>query len=218
MGLTTTGRDLHADVRAVYLHAFDVFAADVNDLAGVIGSGTRRAREIADLLTSKAPSYFVESTTDAGRFWQTYNTYDSHTREQAETEFDELVWPLVSATPAPAAKATPTGTACLCGCGAATGKKSLYRPGHDARHAGMVARGEKAMDTLPTQALKDKAAAIIAGRRAKAAPVVEEGTVKVGRWTYGATREGSTVTYRLKDAREVRVATEKQALTFQPNS
>lgn len=47
-------------------------------------------------------------------------------------------------TTAPAATTkneAPATRLCLCGCGSAlNGKKSQYRPGHDARHAGNIAR------------------------------------------------------------------------------
>lgn len=41
---------------------------------------------------------------------------------------------------APKATTGTTGNTCRCGCGEAIGTKSQYRPGHDARHAGIVAR------------------------------------------------------------------------------
>lgn len=51
----------------------------------------------------------------------------------------------VTAEDAPAivvvrAESGTTGNTCRCGCGEAIGTKSQYRPGHDARHAGAVAR------------------------------------------------------------------------------
>ena len=56
---------------------------------------------------------------------------------------------------------------CLCGCGelVQTMGRSLYRPGHDARHAGNLGRlaaetgDDSVLDVLPTPALKAKAAA-----------------------------------------------------------
>lgn len=53
---------------------------------------------------------------------------------------------------------------CWCGCGAAVGARSFYRPGHDSRHVGIVARqvvASEAFNTitnqLPTVALQFKA-------------------------------------------------------------
>lgn len=39
-----------------------------------------------------------------------------------------------------APKATPTPVSCHCGCGAEANLGRTYRPGHDARHAGVVGR------------------------------------------------------------------------------
>ena len=61
---------------------------------------------------------------------------------------------------------------CNCGCGAATSSsKTLYKPGHDARHASLVARDDAASvqegyerqfsyEDLPTEALRRKARAM----------------------------------------------------------
>lgn len=53
---------------------------------------------------------------------------------------------------------------CWCGCGEQTGPRSFYRPGHDSRHVGMVARKvaeqdefASITDELPTKALQLKA-------------------------------------------------------------
>lgn len=86
---------------------------------------------------------------------------------------------------APAASAAPQQRECRCGCGEQVqGKRSEYRPGHDARHAGRVARevaaavleGREATETLmdlPTANLIHKAdemsKRIVAKAQAKAA-------------------------------------------------
>ena len=63
-------------------------------------------------------------------------------------------------------KATATnGPTCTCGCGEQIGPRATYRPGHDARHAGVVARSIAAdpkqtktlLLTLPSPALRAKA-------------------------------------------------------------
>lgn len=53
---------------------------------------------------------------------------------------------------------------CWCGCGSPVPAKSFYRPGHDSRHVGQVAREVAASDTfhaivdhLPTRPLQLKA-------------------------------------------------------------
>lgn len=86
-------------------------------------------------------------------------------------------------TPAPAPVATEskgkgkkTPAACACGCELPTGGR--YRPGHDARHSGWLARqaiaGEltydEAMDRLATDALRAKTHRQIERAAAKAAP------------------------------------------------
>jgi hypothetical protein len=45
--------------------------------------------------------------------------------------------PAPTPNPAPAA---PAGVACPCGCGQTANPGRVYRPGHDARHAGQVGR------------------------------------------------------------------------------
>lgn len=99
---------------------------------------------------------------------------------------------------------------CGCGCGQPVGRKATYRPGHDARHAGQVARaavesfraGEGTLlagiKGLPSDALRVKALVMAQGIIAKgeskktgqATPVnpAQEmtGAAKVGRWTYPA--------------------------------
>lgn len=92
------------------------------------------------------------------------------------------------AAPAPAApaaapvateskgKGKKTPAACACGCELPTGGR--YRPGHDARHSGWLARqviaGEltydEAMDRLATDALRAKTHRQIERAAAKAAP------------------------------------------------
>jgi hypothetical protein len=79
--------------------------------------------------------------------------------------------------PGTKAEAAATSPKCLCGCNARTQRASaLYIPGHDARHAGLVARAiagydgnkpsrdpmtktdrNKALDALPSDLLRSKA-------------------------------------------------------------
>jgi hypothetical protein len=88
-----------------------------------------------------------------------------------------------------------------CGCGAcAEFTRGTYAPGHDARHAGLVARevartrNTDLLDQLPSAALRIKAGRMVdallttkPAKSAKAATVHQDGMdVKVGRWTYPA--------------------------------
>ncbi|AZF97690.1 hypothetical protein SEA_CALLIEOMALLEY_54 [Arthrobacter phage CallieOMalley] len=84
------------------------------------------------------------------------------------------------------AKANTTTTRqCNCGCGEATSSsKTMYKPGHDARHAGNVARAmaedyndagnEEKLEALPSANLKHKA-------RMMAARLVEKAAKKADR-------------------------------------
>lgn len=73
------------------------------------------------------------------------------------------------ATPAPAAAAKPASAQpCRCGCGEQTIRpEALYRPGHDARHAGAIAKailaGADAAEALKplTPRLQEKAKGIV---------------------------------------------------------
>jgi hypothetical protein len=86
---------------------------------------------------------------------------------------------------------------CRCGCGETVKAGSLYRPGHDARHAGRVGRmlvaDERDMLTrrefdLMSPALQAKVQRVVANQTKDARPVrwPQTGTVKVGRWEYPA--------------------------------
>lgn len=123
-------------------------------------------------------------------------------------------------------QSTKTETAtvqCNCGCGEATqSAKSLYRPGHDARHAGLVARDlfasstegyerQHALEDLGSDALRAKALKIAERLTAKAqaqadraaakgSKWTEAESVKRGRWTY-PTRTNGKVT-QVNDKRD----------------
>lgn len=82
------------------------------------------------------------------------------------------------------AKSTATGPTCTCGCGEQIGPKATYRPGHDARHAGAVARAIAAdpkqektlLLALPSPALRAKAQRAAARATAKAEAQKTEAT------------------------------------------
>lgn len=67
---------------------------------------------------------------------------------------------------------------CACTCGEQVGPKAMYRPGHDARHAGAVARAIAAdpkqtkalLATLPSDALRAKAQRAVERLTAKPEP------------------------------------------------
>jgi hypothetical protein len=133
---------------------------------------------------------------------------------------------------------------CTCGCGEQVPIKSFYRPGHDARHAGVIGReiaanvatpgfdrrdllnelpsdklaakaediAEKAIDR---QRIKDaKQAAKDAAKAAKEAPKTEDGTVKVGKKEFAATREIATGEVVYYDGDQTKAASKTAAKTF----
>lgn len=65
---------------------------------------------------------------------------------------------------------------CACTCGEQVGPKAMYRPGHDARHAGAVARAmvenpkqaKALLATLPSDALRAKAQRAVERQTARA--------------------------------------------------
>lgn len=83
--------------------------------------------------------------------------------------------------PAPVAEGndpapTPVGAACLCGCSETAAVGRSYRPGHDARHAGAVARrvvagapGADAELAALAPALQEKARRFVSNRAAESA-------------------------------------------------
>src|SRR5947209_4135101 len=66
----------------------------------------------------------------------------------------------------------PLVASCRCGCGKHVGRRSNYRPGHDARHAShiglaMIAAGAEdpvLLAELPSEALREKARAMLVNR------------------------------------------------------
>lgn len=91
-----------------------------------------------------------------------------------------------TASPAKATKAVTTRR-CNCGCGEATSSsKTQYKPGHDARHAGMVARAMAAAkingDTTYTPALSElPSPKLQAKAQAMAKRIVEQVAVKANK-------------------------------------
>ena len=108
---------------------------------------------------------------------------------------------------------------CLCGCGLApSSSTSTYRQGHDARHAGIIARAmldvainsedSDPMDELkklPSPALRGKALLHferLMDRHARAEARAQRGwtlgTAKKGRWVYPARRKGQVTQINTK--------------------
>jgi hypothetical protein len=141
----------NTELRDVYLHVFDAFATDphtvVEEVDGV--TNVRFARELLGTLVTAGLVAITEGV-EGNDVWQTCpDTYDSMTREEAESKIDNwlndtdedntmITKPETKTRPAKAKD--QTFHACYCGCGANVPSTSFYRPGHDARHAGVVGR------------------------------------------------------------------------------
>ncbi len=223
---------------------FDNFSTEPVEVGNAVHSNSRYGRELLAVLVNKAGLMCTTRVNMTDEVWQCNDTYDSTTREQALDTIDAwLAANLETSTPDKALKTTSkrTGSAtktnpaglpnCFCGCGEVTNRNRNYRPGHDARHAGSIARKIQAggsrelLAELPTDALRVKASAMAArlaqgkpSKARKAAPAVETavaGTLKVGRWTYPAVSYEGRVTYDTKTERKV--ANPKQALRFVAN-
>lgn len=200
MGLTAQGRNHRTDALTAFTHILGHPGADVMDVAGALGSGARTAREVATLLLGMLA---IEGDDATGG----YRACAGLTVEDVAAAWDARV---AAAANEAAAKGEDLGDAtrvgnmrkCRCGCGAYTNHPtSTYLPGHDARHAGNVARAIVAdptarisqLQTLPTERLREKASALVerwvakaAAKDATPARTFVPGSVKVGRWTYPA--------------------------------
>jgi hypothetical protein len=200
------------ELRETYLTTYGSFAVSPSDIAELDSVGNVRfARELLGTLVQAG--LITESEGDEGTVWQTVPTYDEMDETEAEARID--AWlndttkenTMNTATKTrPAANTKDEGFhACYCGCGENVPAKSYYRPGHDARHAGMIGRlvaedkDESHFNDLPSerlvlkakgitikalekqQAKIDREAAREEAKAAKTGPEFVEGTLQVGK-------------------------------------
>lgn len=230
---TEVNENLRTDLLAVYLDATDGETTNVTKVTTDHGHiNTRYAREILAVLSQGLLEQIEVDGADEFVITDWVQAQESDDFESARTmytaEFDRW-WTERTGQAAPAtpkAKASkPKVTAvnadpnhkCTCGCAEPIGPKSMYKPGHDARHAGSVARDmavadptswDSMMAELPTGALKTKAKAhalrlankarvaqVKAGQKPAAPPTRDLDPIKVGRWEYPA-REFNGITQR----------------------
>lgn len=173
------------ELRATYLAVFtDPNPTSASDIAELEEIGNIRfARELLGVLSTHDLIEEVEDNTSVG--WSVPNA--------AETDFDSALNTVnqflgtnntnkekkMSKT---ASKDKPakvekeeTFHACYCGCGENVPSKSFYRPGHDARHAGVIGRlvaedgNEDHYNDLPSASLTEKAKRITEKAREKSA-------------------------------------------------
>lgn len=219
MNTTTTPQSVtipegyEADLRKVYLTIYDAFAFSPADVRLEVNGNKKYARELTALL-EKGGLIALSDVNGEDEVWQTYpDSYDTMDRDEAERRIDEFLGdPKDLAPAAEKPEVTAEGSPCKCGCGEATGKKSNYRPGHDARHAGNVGRAIASasnepgfdrrvlLDTLPTDALKAKAEGVAATAQAKidkqharaAAKAAEKAVMDAPAWVEGTAKVGKT--------------------------
>jgi hypothetical protein len=239
------------DLKRVYQTIFDAFSIPTSEIADTLkGINTRYARELCGTL-QHADLIILTEDGEGSDAWQVNNpgTYDDHEWSEASAVFDE--WAGIPQTPTTATspgassrsslKSAETGPhPCACGCGEVITTRSVYRPGHDARHAGQIGREiaanyatkgfdrRRLLEYLPTAALVAKAERIAENatrqsesrrqRQESAAatnprPTWKDGIVKVGKGEYPAKRavDGKVVYY--KDDKEL-VASKTAAKSF----
>lgn len=197
-------------IREAYMFVFDAFATDPVSVADGLEINTRYARELLGVLVNH-DLVVVSEVNGHDQVWQTANTYDDSTRDEAERRIDAFLaqyQPTNQEVPDMAETATTqendkakTNPAdlpyCKCGCGSPVGRKSNYKPGHDARHAGNIARkiaeteNMGLLDGLPSEALKIKARAMAEGLLIKRRAATERTDAKIER---EATKSGQAAT------------------------
>lgn len=234
------------DLRRTYLAIYDNFAIHHTDLAhNLKGINSRYARELCATLQQAGLIVLTEDG-DNNEVWQCVETHDTHTREQAEELVD--LW---LGAPSPM-NATPTSGSsrsslkseqagpheCRCGCGEVITTRSVYRPGHDARHAGQVGRQVAAImegghdegdqveinrlySTLGSDKLRTKALRIADKanqknlKAAKPEPQIVEGIAKVGKNEVPARRYPNGLVEVLQPGKDWKTASKAAAKTFQ---
>ena len=138
--------------------------------------GTVEVQEVVNALACEGSRYSESTIRTHVASRMTLNAPDHHAIVYADLERVERGrYRLRTPVKSPAETERGRG-ACLCGCGEVTGVgRALFRPGHDARMVSHVARAvlggpEKAdalVATLPSEALRAKARAMIVKRRGK---------------------------------------------------
>lgn len=162
------------DLRTAYLLTFDDFAIIPSDLVVHTEDriNLRYARELLGVLVTQG-LVVTDENGEGEDVWQTYpDTYDNIDREEAIRRFDETFKTTTAKDKTMTKTAETAVHPCYCGCKENVPAKSFYRPGHDARHAGVVGRQIAAnanvkgfdrrelLNNLPSERLVAKAEAI----------------------------------------------------------
>ena len=232
MAKIDTSLNLHHDLLGVFLLAVNHESVNASTVSVELGHNPRYSRELLGVLSkellqqveiegqdewviAEAMPADENFTTIEAAFTPVFNTWWS--KHSGQEVPKEKAKEKKSAPRSVALNADPNRK-CNCGCGEPVGKKSLYRPGHDARHAGAIAREvakdlvnpdsydwRMALEVLPTDALRAKAEAharrlagkgrkdqVKAGEKPAPAVTRELPPVQVGRWTYPAQEVNGT--------------------------
>lgn len=192
------------DLRTAYLQTFDGFAITPGDIVDSSEGrvNMRYARELLGTLVNANLVTVTDVNGDGEDAWQTMLTHDEIEREDAERIIDGWLasqsetenTPQIRTKGKNMTESTNTKPEaaphdCYCGCGEQVPGKSFYRPGHDARHAGALARkvaadASKDVTTrtyysdLPSEKLVTKAIGIALAVREKADAKVQRETEK----------------------------------------
>lgn len=170
------------DLRNVYLTTYANFAVSPSDIAGEVkGVNLRYARELLATLV-EAGLVAKSEDGDGNDVWQTYpDTYDNMSEDEARARIDAWLDENAPKGIKPVkAKKEQTFHACYCGCGENVPSTSFYRPGHDARHAGVVGREIAANYTVKGFDRRDLLSALpSAALVAKAEGIAEKAIAKI---------------------------------------
>lgn len=159
------------DLRKVYVHTHAAFATDPATIEEEIeGVNAKYGRELLAILVNADLVAEVENG-DGEDVWQTVPTYDETSPDEALALFetwaaDADLHAITPTAPTKTPKVDVGVHPCYCGCSEKVPGKSFYKPGHDARHAGVVGRlvastGNKDhYNDLPSAKLTEKAKGI----------------------------------------------------------
>jgi hypothetical protein len=176
---TDIANHMYDDLKRTYLAVYTTGTVDVGDIVDKVHVNSRYARELLGVLTTYDLILHPDETDTS--VW-TYSTDPFDDKADNEVSAEEVFteWAIhhnvLVPAPAPAAAsakatsaprtprtATKGSGTCRCGCGSAT--KGNYAPGHDARHAGQVAKALAEYfiaGNIPTDSITDHGAQLLA--------------------------------------------------------
>jgi hypothetical protein len=213
---TDIANHMYEDLKRTYLAVYTTGTVDVGDIVDKVHVNSRYARELLGVLTTYD---LILHPDEADSSVWTYNTdpFDdkADNEDSAEEVFTEwaIAHNVLVPAPAPAAAsvkatsaprtprtATKGSGTCRCGCGSAT--KGNYAPGHDARHAGQVAKALAEYfiaGNIPTDSITDHGAALLAPL---ASDLLREKAYRIATGLVAKASTKSTVDRRQRETRD----------------